>query len=211
MSTQAQILANQANAQKSCGPKTETGKQASSQNRRTHGLSDPGDSFTIESYEDQAEFFQFKLRLYDEQNPQNETECILVRRMLESEWLRRRAILLQTICYADGFLQQEKHFALYMRYQSMHERGFYKALNELQKLRNQRTKDQIGFESEKRAAETHNLKIQELELKIELKKARVAQPPQPAESQKPTSEPVTSQNIPVSNPETSPGGLEMAA
>jgi hypothetical protein len=207
MSTQAQILANQANAQKSCGPKTETGKQASSQNRRTHGLSDPGDSFTIESYEDQAEFFQFKLRLYDEQNPQNETECILVRRMLESEWLRRRAILLQTICYADGFLQQEKHFALYMRYQSMHERGFYKALNELQKLRNEKRKEQIGFESEKRAAAAENRAVESLNLKkqeFELKKQRAARLDQTKKSKKQTA-------TPAPNPETSPGGLEMAA
>ena len=207
MSTQAQILANQANAQKSCGPKTETGKQASSQNRRIHGLSDPGDSFTIESYEDQAEFFQFKLRLYDEQNPQNETECILVRRMLESEWLRRRAILLQTICYADGLLQNEKHFALYLRYQSMHERGFYKALNELQKLRNQRTKDQIGFVSQKhaeaaenRAAETHNFKKQE----FEIKKQRAAGFDQTKKSERETA-------APAPNPETTPAGVEMAA
>src|SRR5271155_5126462 len=100
--------------------------------------------------------------------------------MLESEWLRRRAILLQTVCYADGFLQNEKHFALYMRYQSLHERGFYKALNELQKLRNEKRKQQIGFESQKRAeaseqraTEAHNLKKQEFELKktaLELKK-----------------------------------------
>jgi hypothetical protein len=207
MSTQAQILANQANAQKSCGPKTETGKQASSQNRRIHGLSDPGDSFTIESYEDKEEFFAFKLRLYDEQNPQDETECILVRRMIESEWLRRRAILLQTICYADGLLQNEKHFALYLRYQSMHERGFYKALNELQKLRNQRTKDQIGFVSQKhaeaaenRAAETHNFKKQE----FEIKKQRAAGFDQTKKSERETA-------APAPNPETTPAGVEMAA
>jgi hypothetical protein len=208
MSTQAQIIANRINAQKSCGPKTEAGKQASSQNSTIHGLADPNDSFTIAHYENQDEFIQFKLRLYREQNPQDETECILVRRMLESEWLRRRAVFLQTLCQnKDGFLEQEKHFALYMRYQTTHERGFYRALNELQKIRNERRKEQIGFVSQERAkaadyraAAALNLK----KLEFQLKKQR-ADGPQPPEK------PVTPPNTPVPNPETSPGGLEMAA
>ena len=208
MSSSAQIHANQANAQKSCGPKTETGKESSSQNRTIHGLTDPGNSFNLQSYENEEEFNAFKLRLYQEQNPQDETECILVRRMIESEWLRRRAIFLQTLCQDnDGFLCQEKHFALYLRYQSMHERGFYKALNELQKLRNQRTKDQIGFVSQKhaeaaenRAAETHNFKKQE----FEIKKQRAAGFDQTKKSERETA-------APAPNPETTPAGVEMAA
>jgi hypothetical protein len=208
MSSQAQILANQANAQKSCGPKTETGKESSSQNRTIHGLSDPGNSFNLQSYENEEEFNAFKLRLYQEQNPQDETECILVRRMIESEWLRRRAIFLQTLCQDnDGFLCQEKHFALYLRYQSMHERGFYKALNELQKLRNEKRKEQIGFESEKRAAAAENRAVESLNLKkqeFELKKQRAARLDQTKKSKKQTA-------TPAPNPETSPGGLEMAA
>jgi hypothetical protein len=38
MSTEAQIAANQANAQHSTGPQSAAGKAASSQNRRLHGL-----------------------------------------------------------------------------------------------------------------------------------------------------------------------------
>ncbi len=39
MATAAQIAANQANAQKSTGPKTPPGKAASSRNATKHGLS----------------------------------------------------------------------------------------------------------------------------------------------------------------------------
>jgi len=38
MATPAQILANQANAQRSTGPRTAQGKQASSANAKSHGL-----------------------------------------------------------------------------------------------------------------------------------------------------------------------------
>ena len=65
-----------------------------------------------------------------------------------------------------------EHFALYLRYQTTHERAFYKALNELQKLRNERRKEQIGFESQKRAQAAEiraekalNLRIQEFQIK----------------------------------------------
>ena len=65
-----------------------------------------------------------------------------------------------------------EHFALYLRYQTTHERAFYKALTELQKLRAERKKEQIGFESQKRALAVEiraeralNLKEQELVIK----------------------------------------------
>jgi hypothetical protein len=209
MSTQAQILANQANAQKSCGPKTEIGKQASSQNRLIHGLSDPGDVFFLQACEDESQFVTLKARLNREHQPQTETERILVRRMVESEWLRLRALRLQNFCQdpETGFLREEKQFALYLRYQTTHERGFYKALNELQKLRAQRRNEQIGFESQKRAAaaelraaEAHNLKKQE----FEWKKKRAMNAPPSENTKKEVTQPIPS-------PETSPGAVKIAA
>ena len=44
----------------------------------------------------------------------------------------------------------EKVFALYMRYQTTHERAFHKALNELLRLRAEKRKLEIGFESQER-------------------------------------------------------------
>lgn len=41
-------------------------------------------------------------------------------------------------------------FALFMRYHDSHERSYYRAAHELQKLRQRKEKEEIGFESQKR-------------------------------------------------------------
>jgi hypothetical protein len=171
MSTQAQIDANRANSQKSTGPSSEAGREASSRNRVVHGLSDPANKFfLLEGIEAEWQFEELKAALIAEHNPQTETENILVRRMWESEWLRRRALDFQRMCFdpKDHHLYDEKRFALFLRYQTTHERAFYKALNELQKIRKERGKDRIGFESRKRALEMGNLKKEAQILKNQL-------------------------------------------
>ena len=202
MSTQAQILANQANSQKSTGPSSNLGKETSSRNRIIHGLSDPENAFFLLAFEDESRFEVLKGRLTREHQPQTETEHILVRRMWESEWLRLRAIRFQTLCFnpENGFLHNEKHFPLYLRYQTTHERAFYKALNELQKLRNEKRKREIGFESQKRSAEVHEIKKEA----HNLKKQRAAQPVQPKNGEK-----QAAPSAPSS--ETTSEPLEMAA
>jgi hypothetical protein len=193
MSSAAQILANQANAQKSCGPKSRIGKEVSSENHRIHGLSSTTYSrFFILENEREEEFYALKDNLIREHTPQTETEKLLVRRMVEHEWLRARAVRLQDLSCCvlnNGKIADPKEFALYLRYQSMHERGFYKALNELQKLRNEKRNEQIGFVSQTRAAEALNLKQQQFEMKkqqFELKKNRAAGVPQPENTRKET-------------------------
>ncbi len=44
---------------------------------------------------------------------------------------------------------QEEQLALYLRYQTAHERAFERYSNELRKPRNQNRKVEIGFESQK--------------------------------------------------------------
>jgi hypothetical protein len=196
MSSPAQILANQANAKESTGAKTRMGKLASSLNARVHGLSSTTYSqFIIRQDESEEEFRALKSNLIREHAPQTPTEKLLVRRMIEHEWLRARAVRLSERCCSldDGKVFDQKAFALYLRYQTMHERGFYKALNELQKLRNERRKQEIGFVSQKRAAEAHEMK----KAAFEFKKQR--------------SVPVASEKTLPPNPETNPGDQEMAA
>jgi hypothetical protein len=209
MSTQAQINANQANSQKSTGPSSNIGKETSSRNRIIHGLSDPENVLFLLGFEDDAKFEALKIALTEEHQPQTETEHILVRRMWEAEWLRIRAIFFQTMCLdpETGFLREEKRFALFLRYQTTHERAFYKALNELQKLRNEKRNREIGFESQKRSAETHEIKKECHNLKkqeFELKKQRAAQPVQPKKGKK-----QAAASAPSS--ETNSGPVEMAA
>jgi hypothetical protein len=43
----------------------------------------------------------------------------------------------------------EKQLALYIRYQTTHERNFHKCLNDLLRVRAEKRKQQIGFESQK--------------------------------------------------------------
>ncbi len=95
--------------------------------------------------------------------------------MTESDWLRARAVRLQTKCI-DGSTAKYKleQLPLFIRYQTTHERAYYKALKELQNIRKQNQKDEIGFESQKlkqaaetRAAEALNVKKEAQILKRE--------------------------------------------
>jgi len=157
MSTVAQIAANQANSQLSTGPRTIEGKATVSQNNFRHGLTGP---FLILGWEKEEEFKSLELDLLAEHKPLTPTERILVRDMAQSHWLRQRAIILQNACLSqyDPSTDQPKELALYLRYQTTHNRAFYKALNELQKLREQTRKREIGFVSQKRREEQEAMK-----------------------------------------------------
>ncbi len=222
MATAAQINANQLNAQSSTGPTSEEGKQASSQNRTTHGLCHNHTCFYLLAGEDPEKYAELYTSLKEEHQPQTETERILVRHLAQHEWLRTRALRLQQSCF-DAKLQiiDNRQFALFLRYQTTHERAFYKALKEFQTIRAQRSKEQIGFESQKRreaaderAAEAHSLKKQAFRLReqaFELKKQRFAPSDQP---EKVKDDPFSCAGSPSSaapTPATSPGDWEMAA
>ena len=180
MATPAQIEANRLNSEKSTGATSETGRLASSRNNLQHGLCGTELFFALLPGEDPEKFALLTLSLRHQYEPQNATEIILVRRMAEAEWMRARAVGFQTACFVND-PDNLKKIALFIRYQTTHERSFYKALNELQKLREQTRKAEIGFESQKlkQAAETrsgealhlkkdlHNLKKEEFEFKKE--------------------------------------------
>ena len=151
MSTESQVRANQLNAQHSTGPQTEGGKAASSQNNFRHGLT--GGSFTVLDHEDQDEFDRVLCGLRAEHQPATMTESILVEQMAQSYWLRKRALYLQDQCASDEDLtleDQQKQLALFLRYQTTHDRAFHRALTDLLKLRAERRKQEIGFESQRR-------------------------------------------------------------
>jgi hypothetical protein len=150
MSTEAQIRANQENAQHSTGPKTEDGKAASSLNNFKYGLT--GSSFTVLDCEDQDEYDRVLCGLRFEHQPATMTEWILVEKMAQSYWLSKRALYLQDQCCTDEELsleEQQKQLALFIRYQMTHDRAFHRSLNDLLKLRAERRKAEIGFESQK--------------------------------------------------------------
>lgn len=152
MATDAQIFANQQNSQHSTGPKTDSGKAASCKNNLKYGLT--GSSFTVLDFEDQEEYDNVLCGLRFEHQPSTMTESILVENMAQSYWLRKRALYLQEECCTDEELsldEQQRQLALFIRYQTTHDRAFHRALNNLLKLRAERRKQEIGFESQKRA------------------------------------------------------------
>jgi hypothetical protein len=154
MSTQAQIRANQQNAQHSTGPSTEAGKAASCLNNFKYGLT--GASFTVLEFEDQEEYDHLLSELRAEHQPSTMTESILVEEMAQSYWLRKRALYLQNRCATDEELtldEQQKQLALFLRYQTTHDRVFHRSLADLLKLRAEKRRAQraeIGFESQQR-------------------------------------------------------------
>jgi hypothetical protein len=171
MSTSAQILANQTNSQLSTGPKTEPGKTVSSKNGVRHGLAA---IFAVLGWESQDAFESLKRSLTDEFQPATPLEADLVQSMAEHRWLVKRALYLQDLCFEPDtpLCDMEKTLALYLRYQTTHERAYYKALHELQKLREQKHKSEIGFASQKQKEETHELKKKHLQKSIWLTEHR---------------------------------------
>jgi hypothetical protein len=149
MSTEAQRAANQANAQHSTGPTTEEGKAISSQNRRKFGLTG---RFTVLPWEDQEDFNLLVTRLRAEHQPTIAFETDLIEKMAQHFWLAQRAVLLQETCFDRELpiCEQEKLMALYLRYQTTHERAFERCVKELRTLRNESRKQKIGFDSQKR-------------------------------------------------------------
>jgi hypothetical protein len=92
MTTQAQILANRQNAQKSTGPKMAEGKAVSAQNATKHGL------FAQENVvipENQAQFDALREEMLADLAPVGAMEAILAERIVSLTWRLKRAARMQ--------------------------------------------------------------------------------------------------------------------
>jgi hypothetical protein len=88
MATEAQIIANRRNAQKSTGPQTTEGKDAVSQNAVKHGLTAHQDVISSES---QADFDLYRDRMLAELDPDSPMESMLAERVISLSWRLKRA------------------------------------------------------------------------------------------------------------------------
>src|SRR5690348_6453289 len=169
MSTQAQIAANQANAQLSTGPTSEAGRAAAARNNFRHGLTTSSE-FWVLPCESQTDYLKLLAQFQQEHQPETPTEEALVQAMAEHHWLRHRALRLEEACfdYTTGQIIDERKLALYLRYQTTHERAFHKALNDLLKLRAEKRKAETGFERQQHA-QANEIRRQE---RHEMKKER---------------------------------------
>ena len=174
MSTLKQMIANMANAQRSTGPVTPQGKAASSMNNLKFGLT--GNCFTVLAWEKQEEYEALRSSLVAEHKPSTPTEHLFIEKMAQHYWLSLRATLLQEMCFSQEYpdCDQDKKLALHMRYQTTHERAFYKALNELAKLRAEKHKVEIGFESQERKRNDESRKHQMHEARVQFIQAKTA-------------------------------------
>ena len=125
------------------------GKIAVAQNNFRHGLSG---QFQVLPWENRAEYNHLRDRLRAEYQASTPFEEDLVGRMAQHYWLTRRALFLHETCFSPEMplCEQEKQLALYLRYQTNHERAFDRCASELRKLRNEKRKAEIGCESQKR-------------------------------------------------------------
>jgi hypothetical protein len=84
--------------------------------------------------------------------------------MAQHHWLRSRAEALESGCFKEDGTLDDKRLALFMRYRTSHERAFHKCLAELLKLKAEKRKEQIGFESQKRISDEGTRKQEKHEM-----------------------------------------------
>ena len=151
MATDKQIDANRLNSQLSTGPRSDDGKAVSRFNALKHGLD--ARSHVIPG-EDAAEFESLGERYYTQFLPEGPAEEMLVRTMVESDWLGRRyaavetALIAGTVGAADPKIAlpdlfgkiTAKHNALphVFRRRDAAKRDWFRALKELQRLQKER-------------------------------------------------------------------------
>jgi hypothetical protein len=159
--SQAQINANRENATHSTGPQSAAGKANVSQNRTTHALNYNAATFRVLPCESQSDYDNLLKDLQEEHQPETPTESLLVLSMAQHRWLLDRATRLQetTLDPETGQITDTKLFSLYMRYATTHERAFHKCLSTLLTNRIQEEKAQIGFESQKRKTDLHEINL----------------------------------------------------
>ncbi len=154
-------------ANRSTGPRTPEGKAVSCLNNFKHGLT--GDFRVLQS-ESQETFFELRNALRAEHAPATATESLLVDRMVEHVWLSQRAGRFQNEAARDG---NESWFALMLRYQTTHDRGFHRCLAELRTMRRERR--QNSEEAQRQEAQQFESQNAELAANTRLTNARAAE------------------------------------
>jgi hypothetical protein len=149
MASPAQILANRENAQRSSGPRTIEGKQASSRNATRHGLTGaqivmPGEYPS--AYED------LRQGLRESYNPATDAERLLVDQVAANAWRLMRAQRIEAAfltklaeesenpesAVAAAFIDRPADLMRIQRYVAAANTAYYKAMAQLEKLQKDR-------------------------------------------------------------------------
>ena len=137
MTTEKQIKANRENAKKG-GVKTAEGKAIVRYNALKHGLLS---NKVLMNNERKSELEDMSRKIRADLKPQSAIEMLLVDRIIANFWRLRRAMTIEQkdIFYDIGDKIGLKNDAdIFFRYETMLERGIYKALHELQRIQSAR-------------------------------------------------------------------------
>ena len=163
MATKRQIQANRANARKSTGPRNAQGKRAVAGNHIIHGLYA---QYALLDDEDHDLFRQLRGQLHEELQPAGILEQDLVERIAMAMWQLRRVLAYETgylnllagdvddlvperydisgdterlaALYMDDAAREHLRLESLARHRVRHERSYYKALHELERLQQAR-------------------------------------------------------------------------
>jgi hypothetical protein len=137
MASAAQIHANRENAQRSTGPRTEAGKQATRHNALKHGLA--AESLIIRG-ENPAELNSLRAQLRADYAPASETEAMLVEEIAQCWWRlqRARAQEKRSISVSMECMQpyNPEDLGPIIRYIAHAERGWHRAITQLRTVQN---------------------------------------------------------------------------
>lgn len=153
MATEKKIKENRKNSQKSTGPKTNKGKEISSQNSIKHGLLSK--TLVIKG-ESSNSYEVFRNGVYDDLQPMTAMETLLVEKIVNYAWRLRRAVQAETVLLENGLNDkwstkkldaffsgfEAKKIQNICRYESTIEKHFYRSLKELREIQNARKETQ---------------------------------------------------------------------
>jgi hypothetical protein len=159
-STDARTLANRNNAQKSCGPKTEAGREISSRNATKHGLF-VADLSKYLSPDELARYDLFTNGIVNDLHPVGDLEFILARRAADIQFrleLLRTAELHSYSGYytlsssmASRIDNHRDPLALVSLYDSRFTRSFKATMDELRQLQKARKEEELAALKELKA------------------------------------------------------------
>ena len=124
--------------------------------------------FSFLPNEDPAQYEALVAGLREEHQPTTLTENLLIEKLAQHFWLQQRANRLADLAKDD------KQFSVFTRFHATHDRAFHKCLDQLAKLRAERRKNEIGFESQKhkQAEEARKQELHEARVRLTNPKAK---------------------------------------
>jgi hypothetical protein len=159
MATPAQLLANRANSQLSTGPRTPEGRQTSSANSLTTGLTS---TRIYVRPEEQQTFDQFEAGLKAELKPQGPSQTHHFNLILHASWNLLRCLELENQLLEAGNVDDDetarKMDRIY-RYRKMHESTHRRSTAELRKLQTEQLWRQVNEACLEESALTETAKV----------------------------------------------------